>query len=160
MDQLTQISGRNDFQAMVRAALAEAASAGWRELWLCDPDFANWPLGERGVVESLTQWVGARRRLTVLATQYDDIVRLHPRWVQWRVQWAHVVSCRALPELQADDVPVLLHAPDGITLRLFDRLNYRGVVSREMADGQQARELLDAISQRSVEAFPATTLGV
>ena len=32
-------------------ALADAARAGCRELWLCDADFADWPLGERAVIE-------------------------------------------------------------------------------------------------------------
>lgn len=160
MDTIAQIEGRNAFQDAVRAALAEAGAAGWRDLWLCAPDFADWPLGERKVVESLTQWAGGQRRLTVMAANYEEIVRLHPRWVEWRRQWAHVIRCRALPELAAVDVPVILHAPGALTLRLLDPLRYRGIVSRLTADGEQASEELDAISQRSVEAFPATTLGM
>ena len=79
---------------------------------------------------------------------------------QWRRQWAHVVHCRALQELQAGDVPVMLHAPGALTLRLFDPLRYRGTLSRDAADGVRAREEIDAISQRSIEAFPATTIGL
>ena len=160
MEQIAQMAGRSEFQAAVRAALAEAATAGWRELWLCDADFANWPLGEPGVVESLTQWAGPQRRLTVLALHFDEVSRRHARWIQWRRQWAHAVHCRALQELQPDDVPAMLYAPGRLSLRLLDPLRCRGIVSRLPADGLRARELIDAISQRSAEAFPATTLGL
>jgi hypothetical protein len=160
MEELARIAGRNEFHAAVRAALAEAATEGWRDLWLCDPDFANWPLGEPGVIDSLTQWAGAERHLTLLALHYDEVSRRHPRWVQWRRQWAHRAQCRALQELQADDVPVMMHATGALTLRLFDPARFRGTTSRQAADGVRARELIDAISQRSTEAFPATTLGL
>ena len=95
MDPIAQLSGRHEFHAAVRMALAEAASAGWRELWLCDPDFASWPLGERAVIESLTQWAGVGRRLILLALHFDEVVRRHARWAQWRRQWVHSVQCRA-----------------------------------------------------------------
>lgn len=152
--------GREAFREVVRELLAEAAAEGWRELWLCDADFAHWPLGEPGVIDSLTRWAGAQRRLTVLALHYDELGRRHPRWVLWRRQWAHVVHCRALQELAADDVPSLLYAPDRACMRLFDPLRHRGSVSRLPPDILQAREQVDVISQRSVEAFPATTLGL
>jgi len=160
METITRIEGREAFQAAIREALAEAASAGWREIWLCDPDFSSWPLGERSVIDSLTRWAGAQRRLTLFALHYDDISRRHVRWAQWRRQWVHLVHCRALQELQANDVPVMLYAPGGLTLRLFDPLRYLGTLSRGAAEGVRAREEIDAISQRSVEAFPATTIGL
>lgn len=160
MDELVQIAGRTGFQAAVRSTLAQAAAEGWHELWLCDPDFASWPLGEAGVVESFICWAGPQRRLNVFASHYDELARRHPRWVQWRRQWAHVVTCRALPEHPTGDVPVMLHAPGHVTVRLLDPLRYRGTVSRVAADGLQAGEIFDAISQRSVDAFSATTLGL
>jgi hypothetical protein len=160
MDSIRRIDGREAFHDAVRDLLAEAATAGWREIWLCDPDFANWPLGERSVVESLTRWARAQRRLTLLALHYEELPRRHARWAHWRRHWAHVVHCRALNELQANDVPVLLYAPGGLTLRLFDPLRYLGTLSRDAADGVRAREEIDAISQRSTEAFPATTVGL
>jgi hypothetical protein len=154
------IAGRAEFQSAVRAALAEAANAGWTEIWLCDPDFANWPLGEPGVIESLTRWAGGQRRLNVLALHFDEVSRRHPRWVQWRRLWAHGVQCRVLADLRAEDVPVLMHVHGTLTLQLFDPLRYRGSVSSGAAEGLKAKEQLDAILQRSTEAFPATTLGL
>ena len=57
-------------------------------------------------------------------------------------------------------MPTLLLAPGVVTVRLFDREHVRGSVSHDPADAIRARELVDAISQRSSEAFPATTLGL
>lgn len=160
MDDANLIDGRKEFEDAVRATLAEAAAAGWRELILCDPDFENWPLGERAVVESLTQWIGGNRRLTLIAMHFDEVARRHSRWVRWRNQWAHLVSCRAVTEMPADDVPVLLIAPGALTLQLDDRVRFLGRVSRVPAVALLARERVDVISQRSVEALPVTTLGL
>jgi hypothetical protein len=158
----TPFTGRASFQAALRDWFAEAAAAGCRELVLCDPDFADWPLGESAVIDSLTAWAGPQRRLTLLALNFDAVARRHPRFVAWRARWSHLVTCRALPELQADDVPVLAVAtmPAVIALRVFEPLRHHGVVSREPADSLVAKEQTDAISQRSVEAFPVTSLGL
>jgi hypothetical protein len=157
---VVRIASRSEFHGAVRSALAEGAAAGWRELWFCDPDFADWPLNETGVIGHLTQWAAAHRRLHLLALDYGAVLRRHPRFVRWRVQWSHLLQCRALHDIQAIDVPVLLHAPGALTLSLLDPLRHQGRLSRVAADIAQAGELLDAISQRSVEAFPATTIGL
>ena len=160
LPEIVRIASRSDFHAAVRSALSEAASAGWRELCLCDPNFADWPLNEAAVIESLTQWAGAQRSLTLLALDYDEVMRRHPRFVRWRIQWSHLVRARALQGVQGVDVPVLLHARGGLTLRLLDPVRYQGRVSRVASDITQTNELIDAISQRSIEAFPATVVGL
>lgn len=155
-----RIAGRADFEDAVRAALDEAGTAGWRELWLCDPDFAHWPLNEARVIDALTRWAGAHRRLHLLALDYDLVLRRHPRFVRWRTAWSHLVEARALADLQPLDVPVLLLAPGECSLRLFDPLRFQGRVSRAGADWASDAELIDAISQRSGPAFAPTTLGL
>ncbi len=160
MEGANLIEGRKAFEDAVRSALAEAATAGWRELILCDPDFEHWPLGERAVVESLTQWIGGNRRLTLVAMHFDEVARRHSRWVRWRNQWAHLVSCRTVVEMSADDVPVLLLATGTLTLELDDRVRFLGRVSRDPTVALRARERVDVILQRSVEALPVTTLGL
>jgi len=151
---------RGQFQSAVRSAFAHIAAAGAREVWLCDEDFADWPLNDPQVVEHLSQWAGAHRRCTVMASRYDSIQRLHPRWVHWRRQRSHVVHCRSPDELQSNPLPGLLLAPGLLTLRLIDRERWRGSISDDPADAALVRERLDVLMQRSVEAFPSSTLGL
>lgn len=160
MTTTNRIDGRRAFEDAVREAFAAAATEGWRELVLCDPDFANWPLGERVVVDSLTRWIGGNRRLTLIALHYDEVARRHPRWVRWRALWAHAVTCRAATEITTDDMPSLLLAPGALTLQLDDPLRFLGRVSSDPADAVLTREKIDAILQQSVEALPVTMLGL
>jgi hypothetical protein len=151
---------RAEFIAALRQGFAEAAAAGSRELWLADPSFADWPLGERDVIESLNRWVTSSRRLTLLANGFDEVARRHPRWVTWRRTWSHVVSCRVNTELEADAMPSLLIAAGTITVRLIDIEHHRGHISKTRVAEIQCKEMFDAVSQRSEEGFPATLTGL
>ncbi|MGZ5130822.1 MAG: hypothetical protein ACXWCU_00825 [Caldimonas sp.] len=159
-DVLAQIASRNDFHEAIRAALAQAADKEAAEIYLVDPDFNDWPLNERGIIESLTRWASSRRKLFVFAHSFDELARRAPRFAEWRRQWSHVVHCRCDPELEATQVPTLLFVPALVAVRLLDRIRYRGTVSGRPADHVECRETIDALLQRSVEAFPPTTLGL
>jgi len=154
------IESRTDFQNAVRGAFAEAALVGCREIWLVDDDFADWPLGERAVVDDLTHWASAHRSFNVVARSFDAIARHQVRWVNWRRQFSHVVHCRSNSDLEAGQMPTILLVPGLLSVRLHDRVHYRGVATRERADEVQWREEIDAVLQRSEEAFPATSLGL
>ena len=154
------ITTRGEFHAALRVGFAEAAANGSRELWLCDNDFADWPLGERAVIEHLGQWAASNRRLMLLARSFDEVARRHARWVEWRRQWSHIVSCRANNELESGDMPTLLLAVGTLSVRLSDSVHHRGRLSRDKADEVRCKELFDAVLQRSEEAFPATTTGL
>ncbi len=154
------IESRADFQNAVRGALAEAALVGCREIWLVDDDFSDWPLGERAVVDDLTHWASMHRNFTIVARSFDEIARRQARWVAWRRQFSHVVHCRTNNDLEAGQMPSILLIPGLMSVRLHDHVHYRGVASREAGDAVQWRELIDAVLQRSEEAFPATTLGL
>ncbi len=156
----TLITSRGEFHAALRSALAEAAAVGCRELWLCDNDFADWPLGERAVVESLAQWAGSHRRLTLIAHNFDEVARRHARWNEWRRQWSHIVHCRSNAELEAGQMPSVLLASELLSVSLVDTVHYRGRFSHDAADGVRCRELIDAVLQRSEEAYPVTTTGL
>ena len=104
------ITSRGEFHAALRAALADAANHGARELWLCDNDFADWPIGERAVVESFAQWAASSRRLTLVARHFDDVARRHARWVEWRRTWSHIVTCRTNTECPTGEFPSVLVA--------------------------------------------------
>ena len=154
------IASRSEFHTAVRDAFAEAASVGCRELLLCDPNFADWPLGERAVVEHLALWAASQRRLTLLAEDFAELSRRHPRWIEWRQTWSHVVHCRTNTELEAGQMPTILLAPGLLSVRLSDGIHHRGQRSHEAAEGLRCHELLDAVLQRSEEAFPASTTGL
>lgn len=154
------VVGRKDFHAALRETLAQAVQAGSRELVFSDADFADWPLGDRDFVEMLDQWAATRRSYTMLARHYDAVTARHARFVQWRRQWSHLIQCRACAEIDADDWPAALLVPGLACVRLHDRVRVRAVVSSEPADLVQAAEAIDAVLQRSVEAFPASTLGL
>lgn len=157
---IAPIATRADFQNAVRAAFVQAAEQGAPEIFLVDPNFADWPLSERAVVDTLTRWVDSRRRITVMAHSFDEFARRQIRFVEWRRQWAHVVHCRRDDELEAEKIPSLLVVPGQVCIRLLDRVRYRGIVSARPIDLTGCRESIDALLQRSTEAFPVTTLGL
>ena len=154
------IDNRAQFQAALRSAFAEIAAAGTREIWMCDEDFSDRPLNDPDVISQLSYWASSHRRCTVLASRYDHLQRQHPRWVAWRQHRSHVVHCRAPDEETPTPLPCVLLALGCVTLRLTDRERWRGSVSTDVAFAMHERERLDALMQRSVDAFPASTLGL
>ncbi|OYY60919.1 MAG: hypothetical protein B7Y51_11100 [Burkholderiales bacterium 28-67-8] len=154
------IQSRGEYQAALLQAFALIAESSASEIWMCDADFADWPLNEPQVVEQLTRWSVAHRRCHVLALNYDSMPRRHPRWVHWRRHWAHVVTCMTPDDSSHGRLPGLLFAPGVVSVRLVDRVHYRGRISTDVDDAVRLREELDALFQRSVEAFPASTLGL
>jgi hypothetical protein len=159
-DEIVSLGSRADFIDAVRRALAGAAEQGAREIVLVDPDFADWPLNERAVIDSLSRWIDSSRLLVVIAHSFDEVARRQLRFVEWRRQWAHVVQCRNDPDLESEQVPTLLLVPGHACIRVLDRTRYRGTVSKRPVDLTECRETVDALLQRSVEAFPVTTLGL
>lgn len=158
--ELSRIASRGDFHAAVRQAIAQAADTGCRELWWADTDFADWPIGEPEVVEDLRRWARPHRKLVLLAQGFDALARRHPRWVDFRRAWSHVVECRSIDELDAGTMPSVLLASGLLVLRVADPVHWRGNVARDAATLAQTRELLASMSQRSTLAFPSTVLGV
>jgi len=155
-----RFEGREAFRQLVRDALTGAASQAWPELVLSDFDFADWPLGEKEVVESLHRWAGHRRRLTMLAGNFDAVARLHPRFVHWRVRWDHVVVARKARPLGSEEMPSVLWSPMWMLQRL-DPVRSNGVSSREAQRLTWQREQLDEwLQSRSAPGFPASVLGL
>lgn len=154
------LTSRSDFASAVDSALQAAADAGAAEIILCDADFGEWPLGAPETLEALSRWIGARRQLSLYAKTFDVVASRHGRWVQWRRHWSHAVHCRSNDELESSQYPTICWVPDVISVRLFDRTECRGLASADAADGVACREAIDAVSQRSAEAFPVTTLGL
>ena len=154
-----RFEGRDAFRQMVRDALACAASEGWRELILCDASFADWPLGERAVAESLQAWSASGRRCILLARRYDDVRSLHSRFVTWRQAWSHIIEARGCPSADALELPSAIWSPAWVMRRL-DVEHSHGVAGAEPERRVAVRELIDGWLQKSSPAFPATTLGL
>ena len=159
-DDIVPIASRADFIGAVRNAIGLAEQSGARELVFVDRDFADWPLNERAVIDSLSRWVDSSRSLTILAHSFDEFARRQLRFVEWRRQWTHVVHCRNDPDLEAEQIPTLLLVPGALCIRVLDRVRVRGTASNRPVDLTECRESVDALLQRSVEAFPVTTLGL
>lgn len=154
-----RLSGRAAFTDLIRQALATAAREGWPRMVLCDADFADWPLGERDVVASLNAWSQRGRSLHLLACDYSALRQLHPRFVQWRVMWAHLVEAQACASASAGELPSVLWSP-GWTLQRLDPVRCTMVVSRDAERRVALQEQLQQWSLKGTPAFPASTLGL
>ena len=152
-------AGRIAFQQLVRDALACAAREGWREIILSDPDFGDWPLGESAVAQSLQAWSAAGRRCTLLARRYDEVVRRHARFVNWRTRWSHIVEARGCAFADPLELPSAVWSPGWVMQRLdVERSN--GVCGSEPERRLTLRENLQAWLQKSSPSFAASTLGL
>src|SRR5437762_3131748 len=100
---IAAITTRGEFIEALRGALLQALHDNVRELYWSDVDFVDWPLNEPALIDALTRWARPHHRLLLLAQHYDEIQRRHPRFVQWRRTWSHVVDARSPTELQAAD---------------------------------------------------------
>ena len=154
-----RFEGRVEFAELVRRSFAMAAEQGWREIMVCDATFEDWPLGERSVAQSLNDWAGTGRKLTMLAQNYDQVVRRHARFVTWRRTWSHIIECRSSGSMSANDLPSALWSPVWVFERL-DMARSTGVAGSEAARRLALRERLAEKLQRSSPAFAATTLGI
>ena len=158
-------ASRADFERLLIEALCWAAQQECRELHAWDANFVDWPWSDARVLAALTAWARPGRRLHLLALQYDDLARRHPRFVRWRRDYAHCVEARAVePELRLEAAPeslLLLSGPQAVlSLKLFERELWRGEVRDDAAHHQRGLEWFDALAQRSEESFAPTTLGL
>ncbi len=154
-----RFEGRNDFQQLVRDALACAASEGWRQIILCDASFEDWPLGERAVAESLQAWSASGRHCTLIARKWDDVIRRHARFVTWRRTWSHIIDARGCPSADAGDLPSAIWSP-GWAMQRLDIVRSNGYCGSEPERRVLLRQNLNEWLQRSTPAFPASTTGL
>lgn len=151
--------GRSAFGDAIRAALRRAADESWAELTLCDLDFSDWPLGERSVAQSLTDWAASGRRCVLLARQYGEVSRLHARFVEWRQTWSHRVDAFAWRDAEPDSMPSCVLGPQW-ALHCVDVRWRRGDCHAAAPRVTALRELIAECLSRAKPAFPATTLGL
>jgi len=155
----TRFEGRLKFQQLVRDALACAAKEGWQRIILCDPDFEDWPLGERETAESLMAWSRNGRQIVLLAHRWDVVQRQHARFVAWRRTWSSIVDARGCRTADPAEVPSAIWSP-GWFMQRQDLGRCGGIATHDPARRQQMREELQAWIDKSPAAFPASTLGL
>ena len=155
------IATRSDFAAAVRWAVIGAAARGSRRLVFVDADFADWPLDDVALLAALGAWLRLPgRQLVLLADSFEALPRSRPLFVSWRRDWVHAIEACTPAEPGSLALPTLLLDDGHVGVRLIDKLQWRGRVTVEARELRQAREHIDAILQRSVPAFPATTVGL
>ena len=152
--------GRESFRQLLQRSFAAAAEGGWHELLLSDPDFADWPLGEPAVIESLHTWAQKTSgRCIILARSYEEIPRQHALFVRWRCQWQHRVECFEYPPDAAQEVPSLLWSPHW-ALQRVENVRGWGISGAQARRLQLLRSSMDEWLARAVPGFPAVTLGL
>jgi len=154
-----RLQGRRLFADLVRQSLATAAAEGWPRLVLCDTDFSDWPLGERAVVASLQAWARRGRVLQMLGRDLGPLRLQHPRFVQWRVAWAHLVEVRACGSASTDEWPSAIWSPVW-TLERIDVTHGVMVTSRDARRQVALAERLDHWWHKGSPSLPPTTLGL
>ena len=111
------------------------------------------------MAQSLNDWSRNGRKLTMLARNYDAVLRQHARFVVWRRNWSHIVECRSSPEVQADSFPSVLWSSGWV----LERLNVQrcmGVAGPEVTRRIAVKEQLNERILNSGPAFPASVLGL
>lgn len=154
-----RLVGRLALAQAVRNGLAEAARAAWPTLVLSDASFERWPLGEREVIDSLQTWARRSQKMVVIAREYDTVHRLHPRFVQWRRTWAHLLACRLCRRADPLELPSALWSPHWFLLQL----DHDRAVSIAGSDEERINALrlrLDEWGLRSTPGFAASVLGL
>ncbi len=154
-----RFQGRQQFADLVRQGIEMAATKAWSPLVFCDADFEDWPLGESSVVQSLQEWAGQGRHIRFLARDYQKLRERHPRLVQWRVQWSHLVEAHVWSSAGEGEVPSALWTPNWCVERV-DPIRCVMVASAERARVLGMRERIDSAWQRGRPGFAATVLGL
>ena len=139
--------------------MTSAAGQGWSRLLLCDPDFADWPLGEREVVEGLNAWARQGRGMRLLAREFGTLRQLHPRFVQWRTTWGHLIEVHAVPEASDHELPSAIWTPSWMLERI-DPVRSVVVASRVPERRVALQERLEGWWHRGRPSFSASTLGL
>lgn len=159
-----RIEGWADWSGRVREVLALAAKAP-ASLLMLDINFDRWPLGEVACVQCFEQWALNHRHghCTLVAQDWRNFAQHHPRWLRWRAAWSHKVHCKSIPEEELSSLqslrPILV-LEGGMGVQMLDPESGRGLWSRRPSTLMDWWRLGDAISQRSIEAMPVTTVGL
>lgn len=155
------LQSRREFREGLVEAVVGACVEGRREMIWVDANFADWPLDDARLLDTLTRWSRQpMRKLQIIARSFDDVPRRHPRFTTWRRTYGHRVDCRSAPDLSDSEMPSLMLAGDLYSLQLLDKRHWSGRWLDDETEQKAWREVVDAILQRSDADFGASTLGL
>ncbi len=155
------IDTRESFVAALRWGFDTAIAKGARAITAVDASFDEWPLDDPALLQALTAWLRLPQRgLVLLAASFDEVPRRHPRFNDWRREWAHALQCYQAPEELAAGLPTVLLDDRALSVHLVDAEHWRGRASLDMRAAHLWREQIDVVLQRSASAFPVNTLGL
>lgn len=152
-------SGPKEFAQLVRDAIVCAGRDGWAEMVWSDPNFEDWPLREKDVIEALNVWSRTGRRLVLLANGFDSVQRHQPRFVNWRKTWDHIIECRVSRGGDIEGLPSAMWSPHW-AMRRIDTVFSKGVAGSDAQRRVLLKQELDECMHQSTVGFPATTLGL
>jgi hypothetical protein len=149
------------FAAAITWGLGAAHARGARRLLLVDRDFADWPLSEPDVLQTIQAWVRLpQRKLVLLAADFDELPRRHPRFLTWRRDWAHAVEAFAAPAELSERLPCVLVDDGPVCVQRFAGPQVRGRAEMNAQAARRWRDEIDAALQQSSPALPVQTLGL
>lgn len=151
--------GRLAFEELILNAFQHAASKGWSEMILSDSDFSDWPLNRNVVIDALSAWALAGRKLTLLANRYDEVHRGQPRFTVWRRNWGHLIEARVCDEPTRGDVPSAIWSPSWF-LHRTDPIHQSGCSGSDRVMSTHLKEMLAERLRTSAAGFPASVLGL
>jgi hypothetical protein len=150
-----------DFDEALRWALRQALQQRVRRIVWLDTDFSAWPLDDAAVLQSLQAWLQLPlRRLVLIARDYQEVPRRHPRFVAWRRNWSHAIDAWTPQQGEQTELPMLMIDDGGLCLHVLSRNPWRGRLSHDLAAMHQWHDEIDALLQRCEAAFPVHQLGL
>ena len=155
------IDSHASFAAALRWAFEQSIERRARVITCADPDFADWPLDDSALQSRLTGWLRLpKRRLVLLAADYDEMPRRHARFAAWRVDWSHAIDAFSPPDDLKAELPSVFVDDADLSVELIDAVHWRGRVDIDARSAQLWRERIDVLLQRSEPAFPVNPLGL
>ncbi len=154
------LDSRSAFVAAVHEAVRLALAQRCRRMVWADADFADWPLDDAALLQTLTDWLRLPQRQWLLLAAEPERLRRCARFMALYGLWTHAIAVSAAAEEDQPTLPCLLLAEGAGRVELRDKLHWRGHAGDDPLDLRLAREQLDALLQRSTPALPYTPLGL
>ena len=150
------IIGRSEVQGAWRDLLL-GLDERHHALTLVDASFADYPLSDAAVLESLSRWLRLPgRHLRLLGLDFEATTKAHPRLARWRRDWVHRISALTPAEPPAERWPSLM-VRDDAGIEWLDAPHWR---ARRITDLVPVLSWIDACAQRCEASWPLHSLGL